>query len=182
MPASWHMVARPRHMVARPRKSKSFMGCIYHKTIEGKGLLRAVNIDGKGMGLKVVGKKPIKEGEIIAYGEGTVIGMEDINTDNNKNKYKLYINETSCLLLHDARSGYLANLVNTAGGKNQNNAKLTYDGASNLLCVRAIRDIWPGEEVTAPYGATFTRYLSTNNQPLTNSNFNNFVKSARIHR
>ena len=36
------------------RKSKSFMGCIYHKTIDGKGLLRAVNMDGKGKGLKVV--------------------------------------------------------------------------------------------------------------------------------
>ena len=54
------------------RKSKSFMGCICHKTIEGKGLLRAVNMDVKGKGLKVVGNNPIKKGEIIAYGEGTL--------------------------------------------------------------------------------------------------------------
>jgi hypothetical protein len=157
----------------------SFKGCINHAAIQGQGRLAAVKIMGKGMGLKVIGSEPIREGEVIAYGEGTVIGVEDINTEININKYKLYINKTSYLLLHDPRRGFLANLVNTAGRGKSNNAKLTCNKNNNLFTVTALRDIQPGEEVTAAYGAEFTRVLNTFQQPLCNLNFNNFKQSNR---
>ena len=125
-----------------------FMGCLNHAAIQGTGRLVAVKIIGKGMGLKVIGSEPIRRGEVIACGGHCDRGVEDINSDNNINKYKLYINSTSYLLLHDPRRGFLANLVNTAGAGKSNNAKLTCYKHNNLFTVRAIRDIQPGEEVT----------------------------------
>lgn len=168
---------RLRAKNAKTGRNKSFKGCIIHAAIEGKGRLAARRIKSKGIGLIVIGSVPIKKNEVIAIGEGTVIGVGEINTDINKNKYKLYINSTSYLLLHDPRPGFLANLVNTAGDRKTNNATITYNKYNNSFTVRAIRNIQPGEEVTAAYGNKFTRFLNIQT-PLPNINIHNFLKET----
>ena len=56
-------------------------------------------------------------------------------------------------------TAYPANLANTSAGVTRNNCKIAHKPGTSYFSIITIRALHPGEEVTVPYGAKFTKEL-----------------------